>query len=584
MSWRQLQAIIWLRWRLSRNQFVRGGKVNAVLSILSIVVLVTGAIGASAGGVVGGFFAGLKAPAPILLLICDGVIFVFLIFWFTGLMVEIQRSESIDLPKLLHLPVTLSQVFVFNYVASHFSPGMLIALPAMLGFCAGLIVGAGPVMVLLLPLVLGFVFMMTAWTYCLRGWLSALMVNKRRRRTVIVWVTIVFVLLAQVPNAIFNSSIFRQQMKSAERSSRGHGKRGGVPNQGQNGLVLPERMLQGHLLFPPGWVGYGAMTLKEHHPWPALGATVATWLIGVLGLIRAYRMTLRFYQGADGAAERRPVQAQSSGPRGTLLVERHLPGLPEEAAALTLATFRSLTRAPELKMAFIMPVIMAIVLGATRITSLKRGPSGLPESWKGFVATAVAMMAAFCIAPMMSNIFGLDRNGFRALVLLPARRRHILLAKNLSVAPFAALIALVLLAAVKVLARLPWESFVVGLLQAGSAFLMFCLVGNLLSILVPYRLAAGTLQAKKPKPVVFLAVFALMLLMPVMAIPLSVPALLALLCSFFDWAPWLPVNLVASLALLAMTALIYRLLLPMQGRLLVRREQKILQEVTEEVE
>ena len=49
-------------------------------------------------------------------------------------------------------------------------------------------------MVLLVPLALGIVFMITAWTYCLRGWLAALMVNKRRRRTVIVWVTIVFVL------------------------------------------------------------------------------------------------------------------------------------------------------------------------------------------------------------------------------------------------------------------------------------------------------------------------------------------------------------------------------------------------------
>ena len=38
---------------------------------------------------------------------------------------------------------------------------------------------------LLLPLVLGFVFMVTAWTYCVRGWLAALMVNKRRRRAIV---------------------------------------------------------------------------------------------------------------------------------------------------------------------------------------------------------------------------------------------------------------------------------------------------------------------------------------------------------------------------------------------------------------
>ena len=46
----------------------------------------------------------------------------FLFFWLIGLIVEIQRSETIDLPKLLHLPVALGRVFVLNYVASHLSP------------------------------------------------------------------------------------------------------------------------------------------------------------------------------------------------------------------------------------------------------------------------------------------------------------------------------------------------------------------------------------------------------------------------------------------------------------------------------
>jgi ABC-2 type transport system permease protein len=584
VNWPQLQAIIWLRWRLSRNQFRRGGQVNKVMAILSIAILATGAIAAGVGCVVGGLFAGWKASALVLLIIWDVVAFVFLVFWFTGLMVEIQRSESIDLPKLLHLPVTLPQVFVFNYVASHFSPGMTVALPAMLGLCAGLIVGAGPAMVLLVPLVLGFVFMITAWTYCLRGWLAAMMVNKRRRRTVVVWVTIIFVLVCQLPNLFFNSSLFRQQIKSATNANRQHGKRGGASTQGQGGLVLPDSIMQAHLVVPPGWLGYGAMTLKERNPWPTLGATAACWLIGVLGLVRAYRMTIRFYQGADDRAERKPVQPRAPGRRGTLLVERHLPGLPEDAVALTLATFRSLTRAPELKMAFIMPVVMAIVLGATRITNLRHSSSGLPESWRGFAVTAIAAAAMFSVAPLMSNVFGLDRNGFRALVLLPTRRHYILLAKNLSCAPFAALIALVLLMAVKFIARLPWEPVLAGLLQAGCAFVMFCLLGNMLSILVPYRLATGTLQAKKPKPVVFLAVFATMLILPIVALPLVVPPALELLCSTFNWAPWAPVNLVATLCLLAVVAVLYRLLLPMQGRLLERREQRILQEVTEEVE
>ena len=62
MNWQQLQAILWLRWRLTKNQFARAGRVNAVLSIIMLVLLLLGAVAAAVGGVVGGAFAGWKAP------------------------------------------------------------------------------------------------------------------------------------------------------------------------------------------------------------------------------------------------------------------------------------------------------------------------------------------------------------------------------------------------------------------------------------------------------------------------------------------------------------------------------------------
>jgi cellulose synthase/poly-beta-1,6-N-acetylglucosamine synthase-like glycosyltransferase len=258
--------------------------------------------------------------------------------------------------------------------------------------------------------------------------------------------------------------------------------------------------------------------------------------------------------------------------------------LPDDTAALTLATFRSLTRAPELKMAFIMPLVMAVMLVSVRFTHSRRSWSGLPESWTGFAATAIAVVATFSVAPMMANIFGLDRNGFRALVLLPTRRHHILLAKNLACFPFVALVALPMLVGVKFLARISWEAFLAGILQAGVAFLLFSLVCNVLSIVAPFRLATGTLQAKKPKAVAFLAVLITMLVLPLITLPLLIPSGLQMVFAFFDWAPWFPVNLAATLGLLAAAGGLYRLLLPMEGRLLAQREQAILREVTEEVE
>lgn len=575
MKWQQLRAILWLRWRLTRNQFTRAGKVNAVLSAIGVAAMLLGAVAAGLGGVVGGAFAGAKAPPEALLAIWDGAVFAFLAFWLSGLMVEIQRSESIDLSRLLHLPVTLPQVFGFNYAASHLTPGIVVMLPGMLGLCAGLVFGAGPAMALLVPLVLGFVFMVTAWTYCVRGWLAALMVNKRRRRAIVVWVTIGFVAMCQLPNFLLNSPYVRKQMRSGHLERR-------TPGQ-----ALPEPVLQAHLLLPPGWIGYGAMALKQGNAWPALWATAASCLIGALGLMRAYRLTIRFYQGADGRAEQKPAAPGEPGAparRGLLLVERRLPWLPDDTAALALATFRSLSRAPELKMAFIMPIVLGLMGVFTRFTRSRHSWTGVPELWTGFVVAGVAVVAMFSFAHMMANMFGLDRSGFRALVLLPTRRHHILLAKNLAFLPFALAVALAMLAGIRFLVAASWTTLLAGVLQAGVAFLLLSLGGNLLSILVPYRMATGALQASKPKAMAILAGLGTLLFLPLVMLPMLLPPALQLLFSFFNWVPWLPVNLVATLGFLAISGSLYWLLLPMEGRLLERREQIILREVTEEVE
>ena len=75
-----------------------------------------------------------------------------------------------------------------------------------------------------------------------------------------------------------------------------------------------------------------------------------------------------------------------------------------------------------------------------------------------------------------------------------------------------------------------------------------------------------------------------MLLMPILVMPAVVPPLVQLLFHLKGWASGVPVNLLLSLPMLALFAWLYALVLPFEGRLLQKREQKILSEVTEEVE
>jgi len=569
MNWVQFRAIVWLRWRLTRNQFARSGPLNTVLSVVLAAMTIMAGIGLGAGGVALGWFAGARAPFAGLLLIWDVAIFVFLVFWFSGLMVEIQRSESVDLARLLHLPVTLRQVFVFNYVASHFTPGIVVIVPGLMGLCVGLIFGVGPLMLLLLPVVAAFIFAVTAWTYCLRGWLAALMMNKRRRRAIIVWIAVGFILASQLPNLVVNSPMFRSRHNTPSSSPSPAAKRNG------DRLTIPEIVVDAHSLVPPGWPGYSAMRLREGNALPALMLTTAGLLIGVLGLIRAYLMTIRFYRGEEGptaASETRVATkaGRGRGQAGRLLVERNLPWLPDDTAALVLATFRSLTRAPEVKMALVMPLLMGVFVAVLRF-GRARGAGALSDVLASFAVATVIVASVFMLAPLMSNVFGLDRNGFRGLVLLPAPREKILLAKNLAYFPFLAGVTLLTLMIMQWVLAMPWTTLLVGLvLQIPTAFLLFCPIANLFSILLPFRLAEGTLKAQKPKALVFIAAFGVMLLTPVLLIPILIPPGLHLL--FSETYPWLPVHLLAALPVFGGALWLYRSVLPAQGRLLQRRE------------
>jgi hypothetical protein len=262
-------------------------------------------------------------------------------------------------------------------------------------------------------------------------------------------------------------------------------------------------------------------------------------------------------------------------------VERSIPLLPDDTAALTLATLRSLLRAPEVKMALIMPIVMGAVMLSLYFT---RPKGSIPQNLAGLVGAGAVAAAALSLSPTMSNVFGLDRNGFRSLILLPTERHHFLLAKNLAFFPFLGGICLALLLMVKLVMGLPWGILITGLFQAPTAFLLFSLVTNWVSILAPYRLAQGTLQARKPKAIVFLAVFGSLLVLPFVMLPILIPPGLEFLAQGLEWPRWLPVGLVSGTLLLGGTIWLYRGLLPIQGRLLQRREQKILLEVTEETE
>lgn len=582
MDWSQLGTMIWLRWRLTRNQWSRSGQLNAALTMIAVAIGT--AIGAAGGlgGVLAGAFALAKAPPRVMLVVWDVIVGAFLFFWMIGIVTEIQRSEMIDITRMLHLPISLRDIFLVNYLASHLTLSVILFLPAMLGLSLGLILGRRWSMIWMFPLVLGFTFMVTAWTYCLRGWLVTLMVNKRRRRAIIAGITFAFILMSQLPNLLGNLLHDHKRYRPETTESVHSDQQTTTRPRGIDKIALPHAVLVAHNYVPFLWVGNGAMSLAMGNARPAVLGAAGMFLIGGLGLRRAYRATLRFYQGqaTSKRAAQRPKIAKVAAVRRSIL-ERGLPGVPDEAAALALAFFRSLVRAPEVKMALGTNFLMMLIFGV--MVFLRRSAT-LGEHFKPFIAAGVIAFTFLGMSQLMFNQFGFDRGGFRQLVLLPVPRKQILLGKNLAFLPIALLTGLTILLLATLVLRISLIVFLAAGLQWVAAFLLVSMAGNLLSVLVPYHIAPGSLKRTKVSAMTTLLIFASHLLFPTAMIPLFVPPALGLLLSSVGWLPAGPVNLLLSALLSGLLVLFYRLSLAPLGNLLERHEKQILQVVTEEVE
>jgi hypothetical protein len=587
VNWSHFRALLWLRWRLFINQQRRAGSANVViLAIIAVLLLATAALAAFSLFAVGLMVLGNASPVDVLY-VWDGLVAAFLLFWLIGLMTELQRAEALSLDKFLQFPVSLSSAFVINYLASLVRASTIFFLPMMVGLALGLVFSRGPMMLLLFPLLAGFVLTVSALTYQFQGWLAALMSNPRRRRTVIVITTMIVILLAQLPNLV---NIITSRNRGGQNAV--------TARQNEKGVRVPDKESGGdderiagtvqliNAVVPPGWFPYGAMGLAEGNVIPALLGTLGLVLIGAASLWRAYRTTLRIYTGQTGGERPRPAPitpapaakpVSSAPPR---FLERRVPWVSEQAAVIALAGFRGLVRAPEAKMMLLSPVILLLVFGS----SVLARPGGPSEAARPFIAIGAIAMVLLCMGQLIGNQFGFDRAGFRVFVLCSARRGDILLGKNLSFAPLALGMIAVALVLFEAVYPMRFDLFLACIPQAVGMYLLYCLVANLVSILAPLPIAAGSLRPTNTRMGPVLTHLAFNLALPLVLSPALVPIAVELLLDAVGWRMGLPVALVLSLAVCAAVMAVYRLALNWQGGLLQSREQRILETVTSKLE
>jgi hypothetical protein len=340
---------------------------------------------------------------------------------------------------------------------------------------------------------------------------------------------------------------------------------------------------------PPGWLAYGAEAAAEQRVWPSLAGMLGMGLIGAVSLRRAFGTTLRLYTGDFDRTRRRAraaIPVVSSGGvvaarDSTAFVERRLPWISDRVSAVAVAGFRSWTRAPEMKMTLLTPLLMLIVF-----TGMWRGQDeARPELWRPLTTAGLAaFMLTMAMVGPVANQFAYDRAGFRAFVLSPAPRRDVLMGKNLSALPF----ALATMAAGVGLSQ--WfnpmrvDHFVAVLLQTVPLYLLFCLAGNLLSILGPLALKPGSGMPAQHQGIRSFYPIAFILLVPVLLALTLIPLAIEALFGAMNWLAWFPAFLVFGIVQAVVTAWVYRVVIDWEGALLQRRELRVLEIVASRAE
>jgi ABC-2 type transport system permease protein len=612
VNWEHFKTYIWLRWRLSVNQVRRSGPIGAIIAAILTVTRITGGILTFIIGVLIGILALHHAEPKVVMVVWDGIAAGFLFFWMIGLMSELQQTELLSLDNFMHLPVSPTGAFFINYAGSSIGLSLILFLPAMTGLGIGLTLSRGLGMVLLFPLIVAFFLMVTAVTYQFRGWLASMMTNPRRRRTIIAIISLLFILVFQIPNLMNNLGPGTRAKTQAERT--GYKEINALKQEFASGRISRkeyETQLTSkrtaweaarkrtseknyettwlvNMVAPPGWLPYGAAMAAQGRSMPALAGIFGMGLIGIASLWRSYRTTIRLYMGDFNAGRaRRKIKIETAPENASrtdngircqaAFLEKRLPWISEQASAISLTCFRSLIRAPEVKMMLLTPVIMLAVFGG-----MHAGRGGeLPVLVRPLIATGMAaFMLIIGMTGFLGNQFGFDRSGFRAFVLSCAPRRDILLGKNLSLLPFALILMVFVIGVSQWINPMRPDHLAAALLQTIPMYLLFCMTGNLLSILSPITLKPGSGQPASHQGIRVLCQIAFMLVVPVFIgfalIPLGVEALFA----FMKWVAWFPAFLVLSMVQVAVVLCLYRVALNWQGGLLQRREKKILEIVS----
>ncbi len=625
MNFKHLLALIRVRIQLTFNQNRKQGTLHTVISMIMVVGLTIASISSFFTALFCGIAFLPKATPDQMLFVWTGIAVAFIFIWLIGLMVELQQMEMLSLDKLLHLPISLREAFALNYTTSFFSTPFLMFAPMLVGLTIAMMLTRGWTMLVAPFLLAAFLFMITSFTYQFRGWLARLMENKRLRGTIMVGTTMGIVVLCQLPNLLtMGSKESERNMRAQELTvlrSQKINLRSKLDAQVAAGKLEADEVAdrfeeeQAELdlahfsrhnnqseeefrtgieytkaldrAIPIGWLPYGINAADEGQVLTPIICFLGMTTLGLVSLTLAFNSTIRQYI-SSGSQNRKPSKrAVSRTKKAELAAGRqdrakafqywNIPFLNEHQTTIGLSTFRGLLRAPETKMNLMLPAILVFVFSTFVIGS---GKEQFPPEVRPFVPLMLYFGTMFGLMGLLFNLFGTDRDGFRAYVLSPIERSDILVGKNVAMAPFFFAIATILIVSLQYTNPLSGFRLLASVVQLPIAFLVACLIGNTLSTFFPLGISRGKMKPVSMNMVTVLLMSLVMILLPILFAPSAILLGAEVLAMHVFETNISPLYLITSIIQLLAVVWFYSWMIKKQGEWLYQRETLVLEKVS----
>ena len=302
-------------------------------------------------------------------------------------------------------------------------------------------------------------------------------------------------------------------------------------------------------------------------------------LIGSFSLSRSFGLALSSYRGGNTGKFRRAAppspELAATGTAATAIpsenwLSRSFPLLSEHQSAIAMASLRSLSRAPEAKLAIIFPLVALAIIGGSSLLREKYG-----VEIRALTGVGICFFVMMGITQLIQNQFGFDREGFRFFLLAPLVERDILIGKNAALAPLAFAMAATALVIIQVVSPLKWSHFAATFFQLGTMFFVTSLVGNLMSIVVPMAMKSGSLKPVNLKMGGAILQLLIFLLAPLGIMPALAPLGIEILVQRYSGQQW-PLYLIGAAGYFLLMIPIYWWMVSKEGELLAERKLKIM--------